>query len=78
MYIRSNASTATPFGFGPLEMAFDTINNILQVAESTGMRADNEPVPRGGSVVDKSVNLINSNARSSLKTVVARHAFTST
>jgi hypothetical protein len=36
MYIRPNASTATPFGFGPLEMAFDTINNILQVAESTG------------------------------------------
>ena len=27
------------------------------------MRADNEPVPRRGSVVDKSVNLINSNAR---------------
>ena len=27
------------------------------------MRADNEPVLRGGSVVDKSVNLINSNAR---------------
>jgi hypothetical protein len=26
------------------------------------MRAD-KPVPRGGSVVDKSVNLINSNAR---------------
>jgi hypothetical protein len=27
------------------------------------MRADNEPVLGGGSVVDKSVNLINSNAR---------------
>jgi len=27
------------------------------------MRADNEPVLRGGSVVDESVNLINSNAR---------------
>jgi len=26
------------------------------------MRADNKPVPRGGSVVDKGVNLINSNA----------------
>jgi hypothetical protein len=36
MYIRPNASSATPFGLGPLEVAFDTINNILQVAESTG------------------------------------------
>jgi hypothetical protein len=36
MYIRPNASPGTPFGFGPLEVAFDTINNILQVAESTG------------------------------------------
>jgi hypothetical protein len=35
------ASTATPFGFGPLEIAFDTINNILQVAESTGSVAGN-------------------------------------
>jgi hypothetical protein len=31
----------TPFGFGPLEMAFDTINTILQVAESTGNVAGN-------------------------------------
>jgi hypothetical protein len=42
MYIRPNASTATPFGFGPLEMAFDTINIILQVAESTGNVAGNQ------------------------------------
>jgi hypothetical protein len=42
MYIRPNAATATPFGFGPLEMAFDTINNILQVAESTGNVAGNQ------------------------------------
>jgi hypothetical protein len=42
MYIRPNASTATPFGFGPLEIAFDTINNILQVAESTGNVAGNQ------------------------------------
>ena len=38
----ANASTATPFGFGALEMAFDTINNILQVAEATGNVVGNQ------------------------------------
>jgi hypothetical protein len=42
MYIRPNASTATPFGFGPLEIAFDTINNVLQVTEPTGNVAGNQ------------------------------------
>lgn len=42
MYVKPNASTATPFGFGPLEIAFDTINNILQVAESVGNVAGNQ------------------------------------
>jgi hypothetical protein len=42
MYIRPNGSTATPFGFGPLEIAFNTINNILGVAEFAGRVASNQ------------------------------------
>ena len=42
MYIRPNASSATPFGFGPLEIAFNTVTNILGVAEFTGRVSTNQ------------------------------------
>jgi hypothetical protein len=42
MYIRPNGSSATPFGFGPLEIAFNTINNVLGVAEFAGRVASNQ------------------------------------
>lgn len=42
IYIRPNASTATPFGFGPVEIAFNTINSILGVAEFDGNVASNQ------------------------------------
>lgn len=41
IYIRPNPSTQSPFGFGPLEIAFNTINNILGVAEFAGNVASN-------------------------------------
>jgi hypothetical protein len=41
MYIRPNPSTATPFGLGPLEIAFTTISRILGVAEFAGNVATN-------------------------------------
>lgn len=41
MYIRPNPSTATPFGLGPLEIAFSTISRILGVAEFSGNVATN-------------------------------------
>lgn len=47
IYIRPNPSTATPFGFGPLEIAFNTINNILGVAEFAGNLASNAVPPFG-------------------------------
>jgi|ERR1700729_11822 len=42
MYIRPNGSSATPFGFGQLEIAFNTINNLLGVAEFAGNVASNQ------------------------------------
>ena len=41
MYIRPNPSTATPFGHGPLEIAFNTISRILGVGEFAGNVATN-------------------------------------
>lgn len=41
IYIRPNPTTQTPFGFGPLEIAFNTINSILGVAEFAGNVASN-------------------------------------
>jgi Phage portal protein len=41
MYIRPNPSTATPFGHGPLEIAFNTISKILGVGEFAGNVASN-------------------------------------
>lgn len=41
IYIRPNPTTATPFGHGPLEIAFTTISRILGVAEFSGNVATN-------------------------------------
>jgi hypothetical protein len=41
IYIRPNPSTATPFGFGPLEIAFNTISRLLSVGEFAGNVAGN-------------------------------------
>lgn len=41
IYIRPNPTTATPFGYGPLEIAFNTISRILGVAEFAGNVATN-------------------------------------
>jgi hypothetical protein len=41
MYIKPNPSTSTPFGFGPLEIAFNTINRKLGVEEFAGNVASN-------------------------------------
>lgn len=41
VYIRANASTETPYGFSPLEIAFDTINRQLGAGEYAGNLASN-------------------------------------
>lgn len=41
IYIRPNPSTATPFGFGPVEMAFNSISRQLGVADYAGKVAAN-------------------------------------
>lgn len=41
VYIRLNPSTETPFGYGPLEIAFNTINRYLGVADYAGNLASN-------------------------------------
>jgi hypothetical protein len=41
IYLRPNPSTATPFGFGPLEIAFNTISRMLSVGEFAGNVAGN-------------------------------------
>ncbi len=41
MYIRPNPTSATPFGLGPLEIAFNTISRILGVSEFAGNVATN-------------------------------------
>lgn len=41
MYIRPNPSTASPFGTGPLEVAFNTIASLLGVGEFAGNVAGN-------------------------------------
>lgn len=41
MYIRPNPTTATPFGHGPLEIAFNTISRLLGTAEFAGNVATN-------------------------------------
>lgn len=42
IYIRPNGSSANPFGYGALEIAFNTINNVLGVAEFAGNLASNQ------------------------------------
>jgi hypothetical protein len=41
MYLRPNPTTATPFGLGPLEVAFNTVARILGTAEFAGNVATN-------------------------------------
>lgn len=41
IYIRPNPSTSTPFGFGPLEIAFNSVSRILGVGEFAGNVASN-------------------------------------
>jgi hypothetical protein len=42
IYIRPNGSSANPFGYGPLEVAFNTVNSLLSVAEFAGNVASNQ------------------------------------
>lgn len=42
IYIRPNPSSATPFGLGALEVAFNTINSVLGVAEFAGNVSSNQ------------------------------------
>jgi len=42
MYMRPNPNTATPFGFGPLEIAFDTVARLLSVGKFAGNVAGNQ------------------------------------
>jgi hypothetical protein len=45
MYIRPNPTTATPFGFGPLEIAFNSIARQLTTGEFAGKLAGNALPP---------------------------------
>ena len=42
MYLRPNPNTATPYGYGPLEIAFDTISRLLSVGKFAGNVAGNQ------------------------------------
>ena len=41
IYIRCNPSTSTPYGYGPVEIAFSTINRLLGTQEYAGNLAAN-------------------------------------
>ena len=41
IYLRPNPSSSTPFGFGPLEIAFNSVSRILGVGEFAGNVASN-------------------------------------
>lgn len=45
IYIRDNSSTETPYGFGTVEIAFNTINRLLNVADYAGNVASNAQPP---------------------------------
>ncbi|WP_233581264.1 phage portal protein [Acidipila sp. EB88] len=45
MYLRMNPRTHTPFGLGPLEVAFETINSFLAAHRYAGRLASNAVVP---------------------------------
>lgn len=45
IYIRPNPNTATPFGFGPLEIAFQSISRALSTATFSGKLAANALPP---------------------------------
>lgn len=45
MYIRPNPTTSTPFGFGPLEIAFNSIARQLSIGEFSGKLAGNALPP---------------------------------
>jgi len=42
LYMRPNPSSATPFGYAPLEIAFDTIGRLLSVGKFAGNVAGNQ------------------------------------
>ncbi len=44
MYIRTNPRTHTPFGLGPLEVAFETVNSFLSAHRFAGKLASNAVV----------------------------------
>ncbi len=44
MYIRMNPRTHTPFGLGPLEVAFETVNSFLSAQRFAGKLASNAVV----------------------------------
>ena len=44
MYIRLNPRTHTPFGLGPLEVAFETVNSLLSAQRFAGKLASNAVV----------------------------------
>jgi hypothetical protein len=41
IYIRPNPNTSTPFGFGPLEIAFQTVSRLLGVSQYAGNLSSN-------------------------------------
>jgi hypothetical protein len=46
MYIKTNPRTSTPFGLGPLEVAFSTINHLLGATNTAAKTASNQQ-PQG-------------------------------
>jgi Phage portal protein len=59
MYIRPNPSSATPFGMGPLEYAFNTVSRIIGVGEFAGNVSSNARPSSGidlGAVAPEKLN----------------------
>src|SRR6185437_12559924 len=56
IYLRPNPSTATPFGHGPLEIAFNTVSRILGVGEFAGNVASNSRPSIGLDLGDGATN----------------------
>lgn len=60
IYIRPNPSAATPFGFGPLEIAFNSISRALSTAQFAGKLAANALPPFMLDLGEVDKNLLNS------------------
>jgi hypothetical protein len=60
IYIRPNPNTASPFGFGPLEIAFNSISRALSTAQFAGKLAANALPPFMLDLGEVDKNLLNS------------------